>query len=54
LLFEPAKSLAVLYSRVGQNDKAKELWDETSSKWAPDDADVKRVFLADPRTSIGK
>lgn len=44
---EPAKSLAVLYSRVGQNDKAKELW-EKLHKWAPDDADVKRVFSPTP------
>jgi tetratricopeptide (TPR) repeat protein len=45
---DPAKSLAVLYSRVGQNDKAKELWLKLRA-WAPEDADVKRVFTPVPQ-----
>ena len=40
---EPAKSLAVLYSRVGQLDQSKELWLKLR-EWAPDDPDVKKVF----------
>lgn len=47
LAIEPAKALAVLYSRVGQNDKAKELWLKLRA-WAPEDADVKRVFSPPP------
>lgn len=46
---EPAKSLAVLYSRVGQNDKAKELWVKLKT-WAPEDEDVKRVFSPPPES----
>ncbi|MBK8575389.1 MAG: O-antigen ligase family protein [Elusimicrobia bacterium] len=44
---DPAKSLAVLYSRVGEFDKAKELWLKLRG-WAPEDADVKRVFTPPP------
>jgi tetratricopeptide (TPR) repeat protein/O-antigen ligase len=44
---EPAKSLAVLYNRVGQNDKATALWLKLR-QWAPQDPDVQRVFSATP------
>ncbi|MBP9127823.1 MAG: O-antigen ligase family protein [Elusimicrobia bacterium] len=44
---EPAKSLAVLYNRVGQNDKASALWLKLR-QWAPQDSDVQRVFSATP------
>lgn len=44
---EPAKSLAVLYNRVGQNDKAGALWLKLRH-WVPQDADVQRVFSAPP------
>jgi tetratricopeptide (TPR) repeat protein len=50
IAIEPAKSLAVLYSRVGQNDKAKELWMKLRV-WAPEDADVKRVFSPPPQAN---
>lgn len=47
---EPAKALAVLYSRVGEMEKAKELWLKLR-RWAPEDADVKRVFAPPPESS---
>ncbi len=47
LCVEPAKSLAVLYNRVGQNDKASALWLKLR-QWAPQDPDVQRVFSAPP------
>lgn len=41
--FEPAKALAVLYSRAGNEPLARSLWN-TLREWNPQDADVRRVF----------
>jgi hypothetical protein len=48
---EPAKTLAVLYSRVGQNDKAQVLWMKLR-KLAPNDPDVKRMFTPPSPASL--
>jgi tetratricopeptide (TPR) repeat protein len=47
---EPAKALAVLYSRVGLNDKAQAHWLKLR-KLAPNDPDVKKVFSPVPASS---
>jgi tetratricopeptide (TPR) repeat protein len=47
---EPAKALAVLYSRVGLNDKAQELWLRIRG-WNPEDPDVQRVFSPAPASA---
>lgn len=47
IAMEPAKALAVLYSRVGDNEKSKELWLKIRG-WNPEDPDVQRVFSTAP------
>jgi tetratricopeptide (TPR) repeat protein/O-antigen ligase len=45
--FEPAKELAILYTRVGRRVQAESLWRQLRAV-RPDDPDVKRVFAPSP------